>query len=178
MTREQVERLAMDRAAGELNPDAEALLEQYLATNPEARSWADEMAAAHTQTQAAIAARVEDLDTSVLVRPVHSTAGSDAGRWSILGRAAVVLFAVLIGMGIGRWSQPPKITSKPTYLDADNTPAQKSLSVGLPGSVGGFWRGRALASLQTRPYRTKEVTRPKEGFWGRYKPSLKENSYE
>lgn len=178
MTREQIERLAMDREAGELNPDAEALLDQYLQAHPDARSWADEMAGAYTETQAAIATRTDDIESSTLAPSLSRTIDLSSGRWSVLGRAAVVLFAVLIGVGIGRWSQSPDITHKSAYVADESTPAQKSLAGGLPGSEGSFWRGRALASLQTRPYRARQVTHQQEGFWDRYKPSLKENNYE
>jgi anti-sigma factor RsiW len=126
MTHEQIERLAMDRLAGELNTDAEALLEQYLAANPQARPWADEMATVYTQMQAAIATRIDDVESASSAPSLCRTVDLNAGRWSVLGRAAVVIFAVLIGMGIGRWSQPPNITSKPTDVVADNTPAQRS----------------------------------------------------
>lgn len=178
MKREQIERLAMDREAGELNADAEVLFDQYLRGNPDAKSWADEIAGAYTKTEAAIATRTDDVESSAPALALCRTTDLNPGRWSVLGRAAVVLFAVLIGVGVGRWSQSPDITSKPAAVTAQSTPAQESLAGGLPGSEGGFWRGRALALLQTRPYRARQVTHKREGFWNRYKPSLKENSYE
>ncbi len=178
MKREQIERLAMDRAAGELNPDAEALLQAYLDEHPQAKPWAEDMSTIYVETESAIAAKSEVAVPAMGVISTNEHGDRNVSRWSVLGRAAVVIFAVLIGVGIGRFSQTETTESKSEYAVAQHTQTESSRVSDLPGSEGGFWRGRALASLQTRPYRTHETSKENAGFWQRYKTGLKENNYD
>ena len=59
MEREQIERLAIDSAAGELNEDMQALFEEYIAGHPEAKKYVEDMLGIYENTDAAIIAKTQ-----------------------------------------------------------------------------------------------------------------------
>ena len=103
--REILERLLIDRALGELSPDAEALLEDYLAREPEASEEAEEIARAADLARRALTPS-EEVDSHPLPPLLLY------GRWRILWRAGVRAAALaaclLIGVGVGLWLSQSK----------------------------------------------------------------------
>jgi hypothetical protein len=64
----------------------------------------------------------------------------------LFAAAAVVLFAFAIGLSIGQRSAPPKTLSFTEY--ASLVPAHPA----IPQTKDSFWRQKALAAMQPRPY--------------------------
>jgi hypothetical protein len=172
MERQMIERLAMDAALGELNEDAEALLNAYLAEHAEARTWAQSMTAVCAQTRNAIDTRTTRNDTltvpALLRTSIH---WARAARW-----AAVVMVSLLIGVGIGRRPEP-LATAPPVNVVLDTTRRATVRSwqeiVRAPGN--GFWESKAAAVWQSKPYRTS-VSQP--NLWEAFKQLQKGHDYE
>jgi len=93
-------------------------------------------------------------------------------RW--LAAAAVILFAFAIGLSVGQRSAPPQ-----TQLSSLNTPGYASPMLTHPTeqeNKNGFWRQKALAAMQPRPY--AQTGFDKTGLLNNYKQYLKEKHYE
>jgi len=163
MTREQIERLAMDHAAGELNADAEALLEQYLRGHPDAKSWADEIAAAYLQAETAIVSRVDDVEPPA--GPLaHRARSMNVNCWPVLTRAAVVLFAVVFGFVGGRMNvhrHAPLSTAR--LLDGRET--QKEGAGWREIYEDGFWGSKVAGLMQAKAYYAQSRRTADGRFW-------------
>ena len=96
MKRETIERLAIDVAAGELNEDAEALLDAYLAEHPQAKQWAEQMLTTYESTQEAIAEKTSWVNATAGTAPL----GKKPKGWMKLRSgwrsAAVVILGIII----------------------------------------------------------------------------------
>ena len=178
MEREIIERLAIDSAAGELNEDAEALLEAYLAEHPEANQWTEDMLRIYQKTEATINAKTRSADAGVGIEVAEAKSVLQV-NWLAVGRwAAVVFLAAFIGVGLGRWSKSEPITGK-----SGSATVLPSLMVKWPGyavedTARSFWRAKAIASLKPRPYRGHKAYMQFGGLWERYRQYIKEKSYE
>ncbi len=163
MEHQTIERLAMDAALGELNEDATALLNAYLAEHPDEQQWAQRMTAFCRRTKQALYKKSEQqaspvFTTAALRRQRAPIPWATAIRW-----AAVIVVSVVIGAGVGRSLRPAptppgRIVATETMERA--TPAGWQKFVG--GSTGGFWQAKATSMLQSRPQRTPH---PQPNFW-------------
>jgi hypothetical protein len=178
MNVERIERLAIDRALGELNEDAIVLFDTYLAEHPEAREWAVRMSQACVQTRKAIDKRTQDQSVenpSVKIRRDRPTRihWLGVGRW-----AALVAVFVGIGITVGRWSQPQVPAPGNRVVEAPASGDTRSWRQILSNQGQGFWESKALALLQTRPYKTAGPRGPQTSLWERFKQPRKERNYE
>lgn len=176
MDTERIERLAMDRALGELNEDAAVLLDTYLAEHPEMRARVEDMDEICTQTRAVFAGRTQEQNTD---RLSARRARSHRVHWLHLGRwAAVVIVSIGVGATAGRWSRPEVAPSELTVTHVGSASTPQTRRDILDNHSEGFWQSKALALLQTTPHVTTASHTPQAGVWGKYKQFRKEPSYE
>jgi hypothetical protein len=64
--------------------------------------------------------------------------------------AAAILMAFGIGFSTGRWSRPTQLT--PHTLDVTGSPSAVQVHSTTPKTEDSFWRQKALAAMQHRPY--------------------------
>ena len=177
MEREQIERLAMDSVAGELNEDARELFEEYLTGHPEAKKYVDDMLGVYEKIDAAIIAKTQhavkaDLNTTdISIRSHSRVSWLPIARW-----AAVIIFAAFVGIAVGRWSKSPILGDKTVQIAAypDSAEPQRNLE-----NIGdSFWRDKVVAMMTSRPVSIREdyVTGP--NLWERYREFIKEKHYE
>lgn len=178
MERDVVERLAIDRALGELDSDTEALFEAYLTEHAEARHWAQAMAQTCTTTREALRHKtrpVEDHRHGIRVRAFRP----GAAVWRTWGRwAAVILVSLGLGMTAGRWSISQPTPSRTIVVQAEPTSAMEDWTQALSKSGQGFWEAKAVAMLQMKPERIPKTRATHRSLWDRYRQSRKERSYE
>jgi hypothetical protein len=179
MNAERIERLAIDRALGELNEDAAVLFAAYLAEHPEAQEWAKGMSDTCAQTRKAIDRRTQDKN---MENPSARTGSHWSPRvhWVRVGRwAALVAVSVGIGVTLGRWSRSP---APPAGYAAAQAGTVASASDGwqqvLSSQGQGFWQSKALALLQATPYEIPGSRDPQASLWDKYKQFRKERSHE
>lgn len=176
MERETIERLAIDHALGELNADAAALFEAYLAEHAEARRWAEPMMKTCTQTREAIAKKTRPDDAITWHEPARLRINRAAlARW-----AAVIAVSALLGVTIGRWSRPPETQKPDTVVVRATTPdaSPEGWQRVLSEPQQGFWQSKALAMLQSQPHEIPRPTKSESSLWDRYRQSRKERSRE
>ncbi len=158
MERETIERLAMDAALGELNEDAAALLDAYLAEHPEAKARAQQMEILCNRTQEAIDAKAHSQPVYCLGRPRVSTRWTAALRW-----AAVIVVSLLLGAITGRWFAPREVALVRNVAVA---PPPRTLLGGwqelLANPGQGFWASKAAALWQPQSPRRAE---PQPRLW-------------
>ena len=179
MEREQIERLAIDSAAGELNEDMQTLFEEYLAEHSEAKTSVKDMLGIYEKTDAAIIAktkhdvRIDSKAANISIKSQSRVFWLPIARW-----AAVIIFAAFIGIAVGRWSKSPVLVERPGQIAAYPGSAVQQRSVGLDNSGDSFWRDKAVAMMTSRPIGIQEdyVTGP--GLWERYRQFIKEKHYE
>jgi hypothetical protein len=88
--------------------------------------------------------------------------------------AAAILIAFGIGFSIGRWTKPTQLT--PHSLDiTDYIPAVAVHPIPLK-TEDSFWRRKALAAIQPRPYIQTQTT--KTMLLNAYKQYLKEKDHD
>lgn len=163
MERLIIERLAMDVALGELNEDAAALLDAYLAEHPEARPWAQQMRTVCTRTQEAIDMKTQRSDASICGPSVFARRRASIHWAGALRWAAVVMVSLLIGVGIGRRPQPLATTPTATVaVETARSEGPKSLQEILIDPGKGFWEAKAAALWQSKPHRSDA---PQPGLW-------------
>jgi hypothetical protein len=176
MEREIVERLAIDKALGELDADTAALLEAYLAEHAEARTWAQAMTQTCTQTREAISQKT---------RPDAQWHAADrssrlaAPAWRTFGRwAAVIVVSLGIGAVAGRWSRPPAPTTERVVVETRTPPAPDGWRQLLHRPESGFWQTKAVAMMEPRRDGVVTDHDAHKRLWDKYRPSAKEWSYE
>ncbi|MHC4517477.1 MAG: anti-sigma factor [Planctomycetota bacterium] len=173
MERETIERLAMDRALGELAADTTALFDAYLAEHPEVLPWAESMSQTCARTRAAVAEKTRAVPAKEAPREarVHRLR---AVPWRTLARwAAVILISLGIGAGLGRQSRPDVSTPHPVVVQAPPVPARADWEQIMGTSEDSFWQAKALAMVQPK---VSELPRPRvarRGFWDRYRQTIK-----
>ena len=177
MEREQIERLAIDSAAGELNEDVQALFDEYLAGHPETKTYVQDMLGIYEKTDAAVVAKTQPaVETDLNTANINIRSHPRVFRLSIARWAAVIIFAAFVGITVGRWSKSPVPPDRTGQIAAYPGPAVQQRSVDLGGNS--FWRDKALAMMTSRPISIQEdyVTGP--GLWERYREFIKEKHYE
>jgi hypothetical protein len=178
MERETIERLAMDRALGELDADTTALFDAYMAEHPEMQPWAEGMSRTCARTREAVVKKTQPTDAQdrpdeARVYQLRVIPWRTWGRW-----AAVILISLGIGAGVGRQSRSDVSVTRPTVVQVQSAPAQAGWQRMAGASGNGFWETKAVAMLQPKVY---ELPRPRAehaGLWDRYRQSRKERSYE
>lgn len=177
MERDTIERLAIDRALGELDPDTTMLFDTYLAEHPEAERWARPMTKTCDRTREAIVRKTQThaaipWPKPARLLPIHRAA---IVRW-----AAVIAVSALLGVTVGRWSRPPQPAGPGAVVvrtvEPDTGPEGWRKILNEPEQ--GFWQTKAVAMLQSQP---NEIPRPTDsgpGLWDRYRQFRKERSRE
>jgi hypothetical protein len=170
MERETIERLAMDATVGELNEDAETLLNAYLAEHPDMRDWAQQMDAACTRVRKALDTGTRGNDV-----PTISIRRHPSIRWAVAGRwAAVVMIAVLAGIQIGRRPEPvPNEQLTGVTIETARSGSFRSWQDILRGN--GFWESKAAAVRQATPRR---ASAPQPSLWEAFGQLQKGHNYE
>jgi hypothetical protein len=86
-----------------------------------------------------------------------------------LAVAAAILIAFGIGFSTGRWSKPTQLA--PHSLDVVGYASAVMVHPATPKAEDGFWRQKALAAMQPRPYAQTQTT--KTSLLNAYKQYLK-----
>jgi hypothetical protein len=179
MEREQIERLAIDSAAGELNEDAQALFEEYLAEHPEYKICIEGMMGIYQKTDAAIIAKTKhtvetDLNTADISVKSHSRV-----LWLPIARwAAVIIFAAFVGIAVGRWSKSPVLVERPVQIAAYPGPNVQQRNFDLENTGDSFWRDKVVAMMTSEPHSIRKDSITGPGLWERYREFIKEKNYE
>ena len=170
MDREQIERLAIDSAAGQLNEDAEALLKEYLAEHSQANKWFLDIKEVYGKTQAAF-----DKKTASTKQPTEYKPFQKISWLPVARRAAVLIFAVLLGATAGRWSKSLTPETNPQRITISQGPTVERPSFNIGES---FWRKKAIAMITSPSSKIQKdyVTGPK--LWEKYRQFIKERNYE
>jgi hypothetical protein len=169
----------MDRALGELNEDAAILFDTYLAEHLEAQPWAQDVSAACVQTRAAVDRKTQDTDMEGQPErmPSHRLVRI---QWAQVGRrAALVAISIGIGAAVGRWSRPEPVATERVIAQAEpdeetSSPWKRFVS----NQRQGFWQGKAVAMLQSRPHLASNSPDAQASLWDKYKSTRKELSHE
>ncbi len=178
MERENIERLAIDAAAGELNPDAEALFGAYLAEHPEASRWARNMLATYEKTQAAIQIKTANNGVSFRRRVIKKKQLPHLQWQSVIRCAAVLLVGVVIGHVAGR---RPATGESGTIVSAKPHQEQaqvKSVQDLKQKYAGTFWGDKMLALLEHKPDHPYRAYPSDTSLWDKYRRYVKEKHYE
>ena len=173
MERETIERLAMDRALGEMDADTTALFDVYLAEHPEMQAWAEAMSRACVRTDEAIAAKtgavgVEESRHETRVHRLRTISWQTLARW-----AAVVMVSLGIGAQLGRQSQPDVPASRPLVVQAQPAPGRAGWERVMGATKDSFWQTKALAMVQPKVYESPRPRVARRGFWDRYRQTKK-----
>ncbi len=91
-----------------------------------------------------------------------------------LAVAAAILIAFGVGFSVGRWSQPPQ--PEPPSFDVTAYTSVAQLSPTTQKTEDSFWRQKALAAMQPKPYVQNQIT--KTNLIDAYKQYLKEKHYD
>ena len=178
MKREAIERLAIDSAAGELNEDGQSLLEAYLAEHAEARQWAEAMVQVYRQTQAAISSKTGAAPASIAAIPTKSRPAVMEKWRPALRWAAIVFIAALAGAGAGRWSRSPLVVQRPERAAISTIRLATPASPDSQAATGSFWRAKAAAMFEAKPYRQVNAAVHPGGLWQKYERYIKEKYHE
>ncbi|MHC4758536.1 MAG: hypothetical protein ACYTE8_07750 [Planctomycetota bacterium] len=177
MKREQIERLAIDSTAGELNEDAEALLKEYLSEHAPENQWAQDISELYKMTRQTIETKTaRTIQKTSKVTHKHTSWKlnfSAVARW-----AAVIVIFTSIGAGLGRWSKKPEPISETVKIIISN-PSQRVRPADLVlMPTEGFWRDKAVSMLTSRPVTHYDKKIPISQLWHEYKQYIKEKSYD
>ncbi|MBN2316848.1 MAG: hypothetical protein JXM79_23165 [Sedimentisphaerales bacterium] len=176
MNREVIERLAIDSAAGELNEDAEALLQFYLDEHPQAKQWAENVRQVYGQTEAALKAKTAHSDVEQIVpkiSPISRLMWRTTARW-----AAVIVLGMLIGFTAGRWETPAR-TQKIAFQESNRVSIPtKTVSDLKERYAGTFWGDKMLAMLEHPPGRGNTADLRDIRSWDTYRQYMKEKNHE
>jgi hypothetical protein len=176
MEREQVERLAMDEAAGELNEDAAALLHAYLTEHAEASQWAQEIARTCRQVRAAVEKKTASTPIEIRRMP---PAGRAAVRlhWLAPARwAAVIALGLLLGLQLGRHGQSPPPAAGPLVPAPAVSSNEREQGTSATGRPSGFWQAKAVMLREAKPH-AGESRDVRENLWEKYRQYLKERQH-
>lgn len=176
MNREIIERLVIDSAAGELNEDAEALLQFYLNEHPQAKQWAEEVQQVYNLTETAIQTKTAHSDIGQVfpkINPVSRLMWQSAARW-----AAAIIVGIFIGFTAGRWEIPTR-TPK-TLIQVSSPPSKpvETVSDFKEKYAGTFWGDKMLAMLEHPPSRGNIADLRDTRSWDTYKQYMKEKNHE
>ncbi len=176
MNREIIERLAIDSAAGELNEDAETLLQFYLDEHPKATQWAGDVRQMYNQTETAIQAKTAYTNVGQVVpkiSPVLRLRWQPAARW-----AAAIVFGLFIGFTAGRWEIPPRTPKTLIQVSSPTSKPVENVSDLKERYAGTFWGDKMLAMLEHPPSRGNIADLRDTRSWDAYKQYRKEKNHE
>jgi len=178
MEREIIERLAMDRALGELNEDTTALLEAYLAEHPEFQPCAERMSQTCALTERAIDRKTGLGETVAMKSPAQASQKPPIrlNRWARW--AAVIFISMTIGNFWGRFSAPRYPLVRTVMVAAAPKAERQNLTSVLSETGEGFWRDKARAILDTKALSVTKSRSAGGGLWDRYRKLSKERRYE
>ena len=178
MEREQIERLAIDSSAGQLNEDTQALFKEYLAGHSQANKWVEDMLGIYQKTEAAISIKTKHAAKTDTIVAEPGTKPHSVVYWLPIARwAAVIAIAAFAGIGIGRWTRSPVVDrSRQVAVDLDST--VKGSDIEISDTGGSFWREKALAMFQAKPIIVGEVSMTSPTLWEKYRQIIKERHYE
>ncbi len=178
MKRERIERLTIDVAAGELNEDAEALLNAYLAEHPQAKQWAEQMLTTYEKTQEAIAEKTSWANTTAGT-PFACKKPTGWVKWRSVGRSAAILaVGILIGFAGTRWGTTDETTGIASMEPTRGPVPVKTVSDLKEKYAGTFWGDKMLALLEPRPAQQYKADLHSVSLWDRYRLYKKEKRYE
>jgi hypothetical protein len=95
-------------------------------------------------------------------------------RLTELAVAAAIFISFSIGYSIGRWSKPTQLMPHP--FDTVGYISSVSVHSAPSKEEGSFWRRKALAAMQPRPYIQTQTT--KTTLLNAYKQYLKEKDHD
>ena len=168
----------MDVASGELNEDAEALLNAYLIEHPQAKKWAEQMLFAYEKAQAAFSEETGWVNKTAGTALVGRKATGWV-KWRSVGRwAAVVAFSILIGFAGGRWRTAGKTTRIALMEPIRGPTPVRTVSDLKEKYAGTFWGDKMLALLEHRPAQQYQADLHNVSLWDRYRQYMKEKRYE
>lgn len=137
-----LERLLIDRKLGELPPEAEALLEDYLQLNPEHRILAEGVERTLDAAGAVLGRAVDGRNWPLPPQPLLTTGLAAPGPWRIAiltwSRRAAVAAAIGLAFLLGNLTR-----SEPSSILALNKP-RAVLPAHLATEADGFWSLRRL----------------------------------
>ena len=173
MNRDIIERLAMDRAAGQLSEDACALFEAYLGEHPEQELWARQMHDTYAATERTFRDKASPPQSRAFRArpdtPIRSTARPPAMlRW-----AAVIAVAFLFGAGAGRLSRQPQL--KTEFVSGSERSPYRTGLISEPSD--GFW-GKKVVAITQGTSRKLRSQGPRAGLWQRRAQFNKESNHE
>ena len=163
MEREAIEKLAMDSAAGQLNEDAETLLQEYLMEHPDANKWFQDMQEIYETTQV-----VFDTKTAPVKQPTENKPSMKFNWFPVFRLAAVIAIAVTIGASAGRWSKQEVTPQKQQQVTASSDTAAKSQGFRLENIGDGFWRDKVMAMLNSSPEEIHRSNIASPSLWEKY----------
>ena len=163
MEREAIERLAMDSAAGQLNEDAETLLQEYLAEHPEANKWFQDMLEVYNQTKVMF-----DTKTASVKQLKENKLISKFNWFPVMRWAAIVIVAVCIGAIAGRWTKPEVPQQELQQVNASSDTITKSQGIRLEDIGEGFWRDKIMAMLNSSPEEIYRSNIDGPSLWEKY----------
>jgi hypothetical protein len=127
----------------------------------------------HVKASAELDKKVHDDISSSLA---ESTGAELSTKRSIMkfAVAAAILIAFGVGFSVGRWSQPPQ--PEPPSFDVTAYTSVIQLYPTTPKTEDGFWRQKAIAAMQPKPYSQTQFG--KTSLLSAYKQYLKEKHYD
>lgn len=150
MNPETLDRLLMDRALGGLSPDVEALLDSWLARNPDAAARARDYDSAAGAARQVLAINRDAMLPPLRIEQVRRLERTTR-QLRIVRNIASLAAVLVIGVAIGAWqSRPPAARTAPT----NDTPTPRLISSWLPD------RATASADKGTGFWSTESLTRP------------------
>jgi hypothetical protein len=172
MDREIIERLAMDSAAGELNEDIEALLQNYLSEHSESNEWFQQMLEVYTNTQG-----VFDAKTDFIKQPAEVKMPRKLNLIPVLRWSAVIIISVCTGGIAGRLSSQNVPSQKPNITATETKSAKKT---GFnPANIGNdFWRNKITAMVNSSPAKIHIEKSSDSSLLETYKKYIKERNHE
>ena len=176
MNRDVIERLAIDSAAGELNEDAEALFQSYLAEHQQAKQWADDIGRIYNITETAIKTKTAhegDGAVAVDIEPVSPMGWTRVARW-----AAVLVLGVVIGFTAARWEVPDNTRKMAFQEPNSNTKPVETVTDLKEKYIGTFWGDKMLALLEHQSGQQRQTSHPGIRSWGTYRQYMKEKNHE
>jgi hypothetical protein len=176
MNRETIERLAIDSAAGELNEDAEALFQFYLAGNPQAKRWAEDVRLVYDETEAAIqtkAVLAGGQKAAPPMTPVKRVNRLTVARW-----AAAIILGTILGFTAGRWEATDKTNKMALREPALNPMPVETIADLKEKYVGTFWGDKMLALLDNTARRQHKAHLRDIRSWDTYRQYMKEKHHE
>jgi hypothetical protein len=124
----------------------------------------------------------DDISKALAKSKKTESASTETNIWRVITKsgviklalAAVIFIAFGIGLFIGRWSKPTQLTPHSPDI-TDYIPAVAVHPTPLKAEDS-FWRRKALAAMQPRPYIQTQTTKTK--LLNAYKQYLKEKDHD